>query len=1094
MIGQTISHYQIVEKIGAGGMGVVYRAHDHQLGRDVALKVLPAGMLADETARKNFRKEAFALAKLNHPNIETVFEFSSQDDVDFLAMELIAGHPLSDRLKDGPLPQADVLRLGAQLAEGLAAAHDQSIIHRDLKPANLFVTPDGRLKILDFGLALFIHPSLAGDITQSIELDSGVISGTVPYMSPEQLRGLPVDPRSDIYAAGAVLYEMATGTRPFPQTQGAELMGAILHQAPPAPHTVNRHVSAALEKVVTKSLEKDPSQRYQSARELRVALEGVPAGLSRETGSHKDPAAKRRAALIAGGAALTAVLVAGVLLGLNFHGLRDWIFARHPMEVDNGASSPSIAIKTRRSVAVVGFTNVSGRPDEAWVSTALSEMLTTELAAGSQLRTIPGESIAKMKMSLSLGDAESYGKDTLQKIRGNVNADYVVVGSYIALGKGQVRLDVRLQDAVTGETLDSLSEKGSESEIDGLVSRAGSELRGKLGAAAVSEADAAAVRASLPSNSEAARHYSEGLAKLNVRDALAARDLLQKSVAAEPNFALAHSALAAAWKTLGYDSKAAAEAKTAFDLSSTLGREDRLAIEGRYREMTADWNKAIEVYRTLWRFSPDNLEYGLLLASTQERVAKYADVLNTVQQMRALPQPESDDPRIDIEEATADMNLSKWKDGVEASGRAISKARASGARLVLASALVRQGEGFRYLGDFDKADAVYKEAQGIFEAAGDRLNAASAQGGRGIDAYHRGDLNAARAIYEQNLATYRELGAERAVAGTLGDIAITLYDQGDLARAYEMYQEALVAMRKVSDSMGVAETLNSIGNVLADEGNEAAATKSYREALAIFRASGSKSDAAMTMGNLASLLADEGNLREAKQMFEEALEIKRALHNPHSEAYTASNLGDLLLMEGDLAGARKMHEDALAIRTELGEKSTANEDRLDLAIISLEEGKPADALAAAHQSAEAFEADHRRDLEAAAYDLAARSSLALGKPDAAAVDIQKAEDLSAKSDDKILKIAFAITRGRVLAASGNFSDAQTKLDGAFAAAKKSGLMQWQFEARLAIGELELKYGKAAAGRAHLASLEKDASAKEFRLIASKAHAAVAAIH
>jgi serine/threonine protein kinase/tetratricopeptide (TPR) repeat protein len=1087
MIGQTISHYRIVEKLGAGGMGEVYRTHDEQLDRDVALKILLAGLLADEAARKQFRKEALALAKLNHPNIETVYEFGSQDGVDFLAMELIPGESLREKIKAEPLAEREIVRFGLQLAEGLAAAHDRGIIHRDLKPGNLFVTPDGRLKILDFGLARLIHPELANDVTRSITVESGAISGTVPYMSPEQLRGLPVDARSDIYAAGAVLYEMATGQRPFPQTQGAELMGAILHQTAPAPHSVNPHVSAGLENVVAKALEKDPSQRYQSARELRVALEGLAAVSSRGIKPSKESPAKNQTALVVAALALAAVLVAGVLLGLNFHGLRDRIFARPSSATGDSAPWPSTPIKARRSVAVVGFTNVSGRADKAWVSTAISEMLTTELAAGSQLRTIPGENVARMKMSLPLADAESYGKDTLQRIRSNLNADAVVVGSYIALGNGQIRLDVRLQDAVNGETLASLSEKGSESEIDGLVSRTGAELREKLGVGAVTEADAASIKASLPSNSEAARFYSQGLAKLQARDALAARDLLQKAVAAEPNFALAHAALASAWKILGYDPKAAAEAKTAVDLCSGLGREDKLVIEGRYREMTADWTKAIEVYRTLWQFSPDNLEYGLRLVSVQDLSGKFADALDTLRQLRRLPPPESDDPRIDIAEASTDLHLSKWNDGLQAADRAAFKARTSGARLLLAIALEYRGDCFRYLGEFDKDDAALKEAQSIYAASGDRRGAAHALGGLGISAYQRGDLMGARALYEQALAIYRELGAENDAAWGMGNIAITFYDQGDLARAKEMYQEALVTHRKLGDKPAIANTLNSIGNVLADEGDLAGAKKAYREALSTFREVGGKFDAAMIMGNLASLLADEGNLREARQLFEESLEIKCALHNRHSEAYTASNLGDLLLAEGDLAGARKMHEDALAIRTELGEKSTANEDRFGLAAITLEEGKPAEALAAANQVADGFVADKRRDHEAMAYDLAARCSLALGKPDQAAAELQKAEELSAKSDDKIIATSFAITRGRILTASGDFSGARKKLDAALATATKSGLMAWKFEALLAIGELEMRSGKVSAGRAHLTVLEKDATAKGFLLVARKAY-------
>src|SRR2546422_3021879 len=214
IIGLILSHYRILEQIGAGGMGVVYRARDEQLERDVAIKVLPVGTLADEAARKRFRKEALALAKLNHPNIATIFEFSTQSGTDYLVTEYIAGLTLDHKLATGALSEKEVVSLGIQLAQGLSAAHEHGIVHRDLKPANLRLASDGRLKILDFGLAqLMSHPNEVGTtatLTQSQE-----VTGTLPYMAPDQLRGEPAEARTDIWAVGAVLYEMATGRRPF---------------------------------------------------------------------------------------------------------------------------------------------------------------------------------------------------------------------------------------------------------------------------------------------------------------------------------------------------------------------------------------------------------------------------------------------------------------------------------------------------------------------------------------------------------------------------------------------------------------------------------------------------------------------------------------------------------------------------------------------------------------------------------------------------------------------------------------------------------------------------------------------------------------
>ncbi len=1086
-IGHILGPYRIVQQIGSGGMGVVYRAHDERLDRDVALKVLPSGTLMDETARKQFRKEALALAKLNHPNIATIFEFSSHEGVDFLAMELIPGKPLSERLHGGAMPQTEAVRLATQLADGLAAAHDQGVIHRDLKPANLFVTPDGRLKILDFGLAKHTPAASGADVTHSITADTGKVSGTVPYMSPEQLRGLPIDPRSDIYAVGAVLHEMATGRRAFPQTQSAELMGAILYETPASLRSVNKHVSPGLESIVSKSMAKDPSQRYQSARELRVALEGLSATTTRDFGGVLPPGPPKKSQIVIAVVA-AAVVLAGLGIGLNVLGVRTRLF-EHKESAANGASEPvGTPVHGRRSVAVLGLKNVSGQADKAWLSTALAEMLTTELGAGEQLRTVAGENVAQMKANLALPDADSYGRETLAKIRANLNADEVVVGSYVPLGKDQIRLDLRLQDAVAGETLASVSAKGREDQIDDLVSRAGAELRQKLGAGAISATDAAAVRASLPSNAEAARLYSQGLAKLHAHETLAARDLLQRSLALEPGFALAHSALATAWTKLGYDHKAVAEAKTAFDLSGNLGREDKLAIQARYLEANHNWEGAISIYRTLAQFFPDDLEYGLLLALAQNSADKSKDALVTLQQLRQLPAPASQDPRLDLAESSAYYNLSKYKEAGEAAARAAAKAEASGQRLILAQALQWEGSAFRYLDQGDKASAALQAAQRSFSDAGDRVGAANATMGLAVNLYQRGDLTGSRKLYEQSLAVFRELGAQRNTATCLVNIAIGLYDQGDLAKAQEMYEEALSIQRDIGDKDSQANTLNSIANVLADKGDQAGAKAKYEEALTAFRETGSQFEIAMTMGNIGELYLDEGDLPEAKKMFEQALEIKRNLHNRHSEAYTLSALGDLLLYEGDIPGARKSFEDALAIRTQLAEKGTATQDSLSLARLTLEDGHPEEALQAARKAAADFHAQNQADYEAAAHTLAARCLLHAGQLAEAKVEIQQAEKL-VKPDDHVAHLPVAITGARIATAFGDLADARKILDSALAEATKANLLYFQYDARLALGELEMKAGQASAGRERLNALKKEATNKGFMLIARNAGAA-----
>ena len=289
LTGLKLGRFSIRERLGAGGMGVVYRAHDERLDREVALKVLPPGILGDEKARLRFRREALALSRLNHPNIAILHDLDTQDGIDFLVMELIPGDSLDRKLAAGPLPEQDVRRLGEQMAKALAAAHERGVVHRDLKPANLKLTPDGRLKILDFGIAKLLQSPLkateapTSTDTNAVELDQtdpalsvslltqDAVVGTVPYMSPEQLRGGVVDAVSDVYSSGVVLYEMCCGQRPFPHTDYRRLAEAILNEAPVSPSKL-APISPGLQAIILKALQKDSRRRYQSAGELLADL------------------------------------------------------------------------------------------------------------------------------------------------------------------------------------------------------------------------------------------------------------------------------------------------------------------------------------------------------------------------------------------------------------------------------------------------------------------------------------------------------------------------------------------------------------------------------------------------------------------------------------------------------------------------------------------------------------------------------------------------------------------------------------------------------------------------------------------------------
>jgi hypothetical protein len=313
--GAKLGAYEIVASIGAGGMGEVYRARDAKLDRDVAVKVLPSNLSQDSTALARFEREAKAVAALSHPGILAIFDFGSADGVSYAVTELLQGETLRDRLAEGPLPARKALEYAVQVAEALAAAHDKGIVHRDLKPANLFVTTGGRVKILDFGLA--VSRALPADgATQSVsphDTTPGTILGTVGYMSPEQARGLPAGPGSDIFSFGAVLYEMLSGRRAFQRDSVAETLHAVLKEDPPDLVEASQGLAPALERIVRRCLEKRPEHRFQSAHDLAFALEGLgsPTGISRTVSM---PPASRFAGSRALGPA--ALLVAGIAVGV----------------------------------------------------------------------------------------------------------------------------------------------------------------------------------------------------------------------------------------------------------------------------------------------------------------------------------------------------------------------------------------------------------------------------------------------------------------------------------------------------------------------------------------------------------------------------------------------------------------------------------------------------------------------------------------------------------------------------------------------------------------------------------------------------------
>jgi eukaryotic-like serine/threonine-protein kinase len=524
-VGTRLGPYEITALLGAGGMGEVYRARDTRLGREVALKIVPPDLVHDEAARKRFHQEARSLSALSHPNIATLYEFDSDHGTEFLIMELVNGTRLRERLAGGALPVKEVLSLGAQMAHGLEAAHEAGIVHRDLKPENLIVTPKGLLKILDFGLARYTAAAAAAGATASFATEVGSTPGTLPYMAPEQLQGEEPTPRFDIYAAGAVLYEMATGRAMFDE-RGPMLVEAILHREPLPPIALNPRVPSQLSDTILKAIDKDPERRYQSARELAIDLERAAGPATRPTAS---PRARRHVPW--------KMLAAGIVLVIAALSL--WMYRR----MTRAGSAPI------QSLAVLPLENFSGDAKQEYFVDGMTEELTSELAKIGGFSVISRTSAMQYKGT----------KKILPQIARELNVDAVIEGSVFREGN-RVRITAQLVDARTDRHLWSNSfeeDVGNALDLQTRIANAIAEqVQNKLApSSAPSHAPqtpvVAAKRTVAP---EVLDLYLRGLYQANqgtadsIKAALAS---FQQATAKDPSFAPAYAQIAGIQLVLG---------------------------------------------------------------------------------------------------------------------------------------------------------------------------------------------------------------------------------------------------------------------------------------------------------------------------------------------------------------------------------------------------------------------------------------------------------------------------------------------------------------------------------------------------------------
>jgi serine/threonine protein kinase/Tfp pilus assembly protein PilF len=1021
--------YEILQLLGEGGMGAVYKASDRELDRFVALKLIRPELASNPAILARFKQELLLAHQVTHKNVIRIYDLTEVEGVRFITMEFIEGadlrHLLLDQGKYSPTEAVSIMR---QVCFALYAAHSVNVIHRDLKPQNIMQDRQGRILVMDFGLARSVDSE---GMTQT-----GALVGTMEYMSPEQAMGKDLDQRSDIFALGLIFFELLTGRTPYKaDTAIASLLKRSQERAIPAVE-LEPTIPKPLSDIVARCLERDLNLRYQSVQEILNDLDAWEGKrpLSRIASSPVIAPTERKLPWkwISIGAVALVLAGAGVVF-------------RSKIASPARTQAPVAPVM---SLAILPFRNASGDTSLDWLAPSLAEMLTTDVGQSASLRTVSPDRLRQIMKDLKLPPDGQLDPQSLARLAQYSNAQTIVYGQYLKSGD-QIRIDATLQDLKRQRTTALQSQSASEKDllvaVDGLAQSLREHL--SLSSQIVKELQQQAFRPSTKSL-DALRDYNEGVELVRQGKNLEAQKKFDAATQADPEFALAFAGLAQTYANLGYDNEAEGSSRRAVELSQTLPPAERYLIAADHARLLNDTQKATEAYDSLAKVAPDNPDIQFRLGGLYEAQNDFDKARQHYAKVR------EDDP--------------SYVDAWLSSGRIEIKAG-------------DPAKGLEYLNhahdlavQFDNQEekAAILQAMGVAYKLMDRPK----------DALFN---------YDESLKIKRELGDKRGIAVSLNEKAQAQDMLGDSAAAVSSYNEALQIRREIGDKRGVGDTLMDLGTLYSDRGQIDDALKLYKESLQIQRDLGDDLNKGKCLQNIGVAYLAKGQYEDALTYFQQALQIRESLKVPDDTADTLHNLAVTNTKLGQYDQAVAQYLKALEIRRSTGDTKGAAMDSYDMGVVFQFQGRPGAALKAREDAMAAYRDVKEPSIENAEILSGYAESLAqVGKGTDASAILEKALQQARDLKNDSLTAQSLRYQGDIASFQGDFKSAASSYDQSLQAATRAKDNEKIFLAKLAIARNDVELGRAPAAVSALRGLAQQAESMGLKYESTQASIAL----